>query len=494
MEVIFLLIAITLPLFLLFILKNYISSKSNQPIPGPRGLPLIGNMHQFDSENTHIYLHHLSKKYGPLTSLQLGSAQILVISSAGVAKEVFKYHDLCFSSRPSRVAIQKLSYNNLGLIFAPYNEYWRNMRKFATLHLLSTKSLRSFQPIREEEIARMIKTIHDGAAADSSIENLSKTLMTLTGTIIYRITFGAENDDDISSKFHWLLSESQAHTLSFFFQDYFPLIGRFVDRLTGAWARLEKGCNELDAFYQKLIDEHLASSDSSTKDSSILGMLLEMKRDSSDFTLDHVKANIMNVIVAAADTSAASVVWAMTLLIQNPESMKKVQREVRDIVQKKGFVNDDDVQKLVYLKAVVKETMRLYPPAPILLRETTEKCVISGYEIEAKTCVFVNSYAIGRDPECWENPDKFLPERFVNSSIDFKGHDFELIPFGAGRRMCPGLSVGAATAEQMLANLLYSFNWELPPGKSSKDLDMDTLPGITVHKKNHLCLVPKNVD
>ena len=201
---------------------------------------------------------------------------------------------------------------------------------------------------------------------------------------------------------------------------------------------------------------------------------------------------MQNVIVAASDTSAAAVVWAMTLLIKNPEKMKKVQQEVREVTGKKEFLDENDVQKLVYLKAVVKEAMRLNPPVPLLVpRETIEKCVINGYDIEAKTLVYVNTYAIGKDPESWENPNEFLPERFMTSSIDFKGQDFELIPFGVGRRICPGIAMGVATTELALANLLYSFNWESPPGKKIEDIDMAALPGITMHKKNHLCLVPE---
>ncbi|KAL8149913.1 hypothetical protein AgCh_006789 [Apium graveolens] len=220
-----------------------------------------------------------------------------------------------------------------------------------------------------------------------------------------------------------------------------------------------------------------------------------MKKDSSDYTFDHIKAILMNVLVAGSDTSAAAVVWAMTLLIKNPSKMKKVQQEVRDITGNKGFVDENDVQKLVYLKAVVKEAMRWHPPLPLLLPyETIDKCVISGYQIEAKTRVYVNAYAIGRDPECYDNPDEFLPERFMNSNIDFKGQHFELIPFGAGRRMCPGLSIGVATTELALANLLYSFNWKLPPGKIKEDIDMATATGLTVHKKNHLCLVPEMIN
>ncbi|KAL9431604.1 hypothetical protein AB3S75_026739 [Citrus x aurantiifolia] len=136
--------------------------------------------------------------------------------------------------------------------------------------------------------------------------------------------------------------------------------------------------------------------------------------------------------------------------------------------------------------------MRLQPPAPLLVpRETTEKCIIDGYEIPAKTLVYVNAWAIGRDPEAWENPEEFNPERFIDRSVDFIGQNFEFIPFGAGRRICPGMHLGIASVDLALANLLYKFDWEMPPGMKKQDLDFDSLSGITVHKKNFLVLLAK---
>ena len=201
-----------------------------------------------------------------------------------------------------------------------------------------------------------------------------------------------------------------------------------------------------------------------------------------------------NIFVAGTDTGAATIVWAMTALMKNPSKLKRLQVEIRDFAGKNGIgtIGEDDVEELHYLKAVIKEAMRLYPPVPLLVpRETIERCNIEGYEIQPKTLVHVNAWAIARDPECWENPDEFLPERFLDSDIDVKGKDFELIPFGAGRRGCPGISLGLATVELALANLLYSFDWELPSGMKIQDIDTDVSPGITMHKKHALCLVAK---
>ena len=201
---------------------------------------------------------------------------------------------------------------------------------------------------------------------------------------------------------------------------------------------------------------------------------------------------MQNIFLGGTDTGAATVTWAMTALMKNPRVMKKAQEEVRNTFGKKGFIGEDDVEKLPYLKAVVKETMRLLPAAPLLIpRETLQKCSIDGYEIPPKTLVFVNAWAIGRDPEAWENPEEFMPERFLGSSVDFRGQHYKLIPFGAGRRVCPGIHIGAVTVELTLANLLYSFNWEMPAGMNKEDIDFDVIPGLTMHKKNALCLMAK---
>ena len=161
-------------------------------------------------------------------------------------------------------------------------------------------------------------------------------------------------------------------------------------------------------------------------------------------------------------------------------------------MEKKDFINEDDVQNLPYLKAVIKETLRLFPPSPLLLpRETMESCKIDGYEIQPKTLVFVNAWAIGRDPETWKEPEEFHPERFIGNLIDFKGQDFEFMPFGAGRRICPAMQLAVNTVELSLANLVSAFDWELPTGVYNEDMDTEVIPGITMHKKNALCLVAK---
>ncbi|OAY50485.1 cytochrome P450 83B1-like [Manihot esculenta] len=493
--VLLVLLLLALPFLLSFLLRKLKTKRNLHLPPGPKGLPFIGNLHQFDSLNPHSYLWQLSQKHGPLMSLRLGFVPILVVSSAKMAKEVMKTHDLKFCSRPALVGNQKFSYNGLDVAFSSYNAYWREIRKICVVYLFNSNRVQSFRPIREFEISHMLEKISKSAVALKPV-NLSEAMMSVTSTIICRTAFGKRYEEDgvESSRFQELLKELQALFTCFFVSDYFPFLG-FIDKFTGFFHRLEKNFKEFDIFYEQIIKEHLDPSRSKPAEEDFLDILLQLWKSRSfkvDLTFDHIKAVLMNVFVAGTDTSAATVVWAMTLLMKNPMAMKKAQEEVRKLVGKKGFVEEADCQQLPYLQAVIKETMRLQPTAPLLLpRESMENCVLDGYDIPAKTIVYVNTWAIGRDPEIWENPEEFNPERFINSSIDLKGQDFELTPFGAGRRICPGMFMGLANVEVSLANLLYKFHWEMPVGMKKEDLDMDVQPGIAMHKKNALCLMAR---
>ncbi|GFP83115.1 cytochrome p450 83b1 [Phtheirospermum japonicum] len=445
-----LLISLPIIIFLYFLHKNRNPIKTLVP-PGPPGLPLIGNIHQLASVKTpHVYLWQLSKKYGPLIHMTLGSKQVFVISSAKLAKQVFKTQDTAFSSRPKHLGQQTLSYNRFDITFSPYNNYWREVRKIAVINLFSLKKLQSFRPIREDEMSRLMAKISGFASSNQAVD-LSETTIALGSTLISRIAFGKRYDEHGSE------------------------MQRF---------------DELE-----LIDEHLSRNKKVDEEEDILDILIQLKEQkdcSVDLTWDNIKALLLNIFVAAADTSAVSIVWTMTALIKAPHVMKKAQAEIRNSIGKKGTVDEDDLPSLSYLKALIKESFRMYPPAPLLIRETIEKCTLDSYEVQPKTTVFINSWAIARDPEYWgDRPHEFLPERFLNSDIDIKGQDFGVVPFGSGRRVCPGMLMGLANVELTVANLLYAFDWELPQGVQAEDVDTEALPGLAVHKKNPLLLVPK---
>ncbi|KAL4386236.1 hypothetical protein GQ457_09G027210 [Hibiscus cannabinus] len=491
------------PFLLFFLLKHKISNNGrycNLPLlpPGPPPLPFIGHLHMpmLDNSDTHVFLSRLSQKYGSLMSLRFGSKPTLVVSSAKMAEEVMKTHDLDFCSRPNLRGPRRLSYDALDLAFSPYTNYWKEMRKICVVHLFSR--VHKYRSVREDEVGRLVDKICRLSVCSEPV-NLSEAIMCLSSSIICRVGFGKRYDDDEEeerSRFHGMLKESEAMFTSFSFADYFPFMG-WADRFTGFLTRLEKTFEKHDTFYQQLVDEHLDPTRPKPEQEDIVDVLLRKRTDPDfpfDLTIDHIKAILMNVFIAGTDTVAVTVIWVMSFLMKNPNCLKKTQAEVRDLVGEKGFVNEDGLRGLTYLKAVIKETFRLQPTEPLLLpRETLRNCSIGGYQVPAETLVYVNVWAIGRDPETWENPEQFCPERFIGNSIDYKGQNFELIPFGAGRRVCPGMLMGVAEMELALANLLYKFDWEMPTGMNREDIDFATVPGLAVHKKNDLVLVATKI-
>ncbi|GER29015.1 cytochrome P450 [Striga asiatica] len=472
------------PLLLLYLLHANRGPTTKLVPPGPPGLPLIGNMHQLAAaKNPHVYLWRLSKKYGPIMRLNVGPKPLIVISSAKLAEQVMKTQDQAFCGRPNSLGWQRLSYNCSDIAFSSYNNYWREVRKITTVHLFSSKKTQSFRHVREDEISRLISEI-SGFAANNRVLNMSETAVAVGTTLTCRIAFGKwySGLGPEMRRFDGLLKRAQALMAGFFVSDYYPRFG-WVDRLCGSIGRLERTFEDLDSFYQELIDEHLDPNKPDTMAGDILDTLIQLKQNGStsvDLSWDNIKALLMNIFIAATDTSSASIIWTMTALMKAPQVMRRVQTEIRNSIEKKDIVDEDDLPKLSYLKAVINEAFRLYPPVPLLVpRETLEKCTLEGYEIQPKSIVYVNAWAVARDPECWENPNEFLPERFLNSNIDIKGQDFGVVPFGSGRRSCPAIFMGLANVELTLANMLHSFDWELPQGIQAKDIDTDSLPGLT---------------
>ncbi|XP_051113979.1 cytochrome P450 83B1-like [Andrographis paniculata] len=463
--------------------------------PGPKGFPIIGNLFQHSTEAPHIHLWQLAKKHGPVMSLKLGSIPVVIVSSPKAVEEALKKNDLIFSNRPKLVGQYKLFYDGLDVAFSRYGELWRELRKLCIVHLLSNRRVQSFRNVREEQVFKMMEKLSLSADSGKTV-NLNEVMVSLTSALICRIAFGKIGVDGGSEfkRFDKLMVESQAMQAGFFFADYLPWLG-WVDRVTGKIRRLNKIFKDFDEFLDELIEDHLNPDRIRSSNPNILEILIELKHEKSspiELTWNHIKGILMDIFVAGTDTAAVTVVWAMTALMKTPEVMKKLQKDVRDIAGEKGYVNEDDIPKLLYLKVVIKETLRLYPPTPLLLpRETLDECTIQGYAIRPKTMVHINAWSVARDPEYWDRPDEFIPERFFDTSVDVMGQDYQVLPFGSGRRGCPGIVMGLANVEIVLANLVCSFDWELPVGVSKEDIDTDVAPGLTMHKKNPLRLVPK---
>ncbi|MFS7910907.1 putative cytochrome P450 [Helianthus anomalus] len=465
----------TITFILLLITFIWFSSTLN-PIknrpPSPRKLPIIGNLHQLGS-NPHRALQTITNKHGPLVLIHLGSVPVLVASSAETACEILKTHDLIFASRPKLSIPDTLTYGSKNIAFAPYGEHWRRVRSIAVLQLLNNKRVQSFRQVREQETQVIIDEI---GKSRGSVIDLGELLNLLTNNVICRVALGRTYE--IGNYIPWL---------------------SWVDRVSGLEARTKKVAKEFDEFLEGVLEEHVynktmmdGEGNRNDKGQDLLDILLDLQIESNTSFMhrDVIKAGIMDIFAAGTDVTSTSMEWSISELIRHPRVMKKLQKEVTEIAHGKPMITEDDLEKMTYLHAVLKEALRLHTPAPLLIsRESTQDVKLMGYDISAGTQVIINAWAIGRDPSQWEEPETFCPERFLNNSIDYRGHSFEYIPFGAGRRGCPGIHFAIVVNQLALANLVYKYDFALPEEVKGEELDMTEITGLVLRRKSPLLVV-----
>ncbi|XP_027151406.1 cytochrome P450 71A3-like [Coffea eugenioides] len=496
------LLPVALLLLTLFI-WFYASSKPQQRLPpSPSKFPVVGNLFQLGLY-PHRKLQSLSRKYGSLMLVHFGSKPVVVASSADAACEIMRTHDLVFANRPKTSMNDRLLYGSKDIAFSPYGEYWRQVRSICVLQLLSHKRVQSFRNVREEETSLMVEKIRNFSASSPPLSaiNLSDLLMTLTNDVICRVALGRKySDREDGSKSMQIMKEFIELLGTIDIGDFVPWLG-WLRHLNDLDDKVDKVVKQLDEFLEGVIKEHKdmkngkANTDDSIegKGSDLVDILLEIQGEKSTgfiLELDSLKAIILDMFAAGTDTTHTVMEWAMTELLRHPKILEKLQTEVRQVAQGKPEITEDDLDKMDYLKAVIKETLRLHTPIPLLVpRESTQHVKLMGYDIPAGTRVMVNAWAIARDPSLWNQPEEFQPERFLNSTIDFRGFNFELIPFGAGRRGCPGTTFAVAVNELALAKLVHKFDFALPDGVEPKDLDMSESTGLTIHRKNPLFAV-----
>ncbi|XP_052197945.1 cytochrome P450 84A1 [Diospyros lotus] len=491
------LLLVAVPLFFLFFLSRF---RRKLPFPpGPTGLPLIGNMMMMD-KLTHRGLATLAKKHGGLFHLKMGFLHMVAVSSPDVARQVLQVQDNIFSNRPATIAISYLTYDRADMAFAHYGPFWRQMRKLCVMKLFSRKRAESWESVRDE-VDFMVRAV---VASAGSAVNLGELVFALTRNITYRAAFGSISRDG-QDDFIKILQEFSKLFGAFNIADFIPWLG-WVDP-QGLNDRLVKARASLDGFIDKIIDDHMAKhknsdgSDNATADmvDDLLAFYSEEAKvtESEDLqnaiklTRDNIKAIIMDVMFGGTETVASAIEWAMAELMRSPEDLKRVQQELRDIVGLNRRVEESDFEKLTYLKCALKETLRLHPPIPLLLHETAEESEIAGYYVPARCRVMINAWAIGRDPNSWDDPETFRPSRFLKDSVpDYKGSNFEFIPFGSGRRSCPGMQLGLYALEMAVAHLLHCFTWELPDGMKPSEMNMDDVFGLTAPRSTRLVAVP----
>ncbi|GLJ34168.1 hypothetical protein SUGI_0686860 [Cryptomeria japonica] len=487
--------------FVVLVWVLYCFKKNSKLPPGPTPWPIIGNLHQL-GRLPHRNLYELSKKYGPVMLLRFGPKPCVVVSSSAMAKEFLKTHDLVFANRPRSAAGEHIAYNYKNLGMCSYGVYWRHMRKICVIELLSAKRIESFRFTREEEISLAVKSVWERSKQGTVTVNVSKTLLEITSAIIWRMLTGTRfADDDVSGSggdLRDMVREITSTMADVNIGDLFPYID-WMD-LQGIKKRMKKAHNFFDGIAERIIDEHvkqrrraLDENREWTKD--IIDVLLDVAESQTleiEITRENIKAILSDLFIGGMETTTTTLEWAMTTLIRHPLVAVKLQEEIDSVVEKDRMVTESDLPNMDYLQCVLKESLRLYLPGPLLLpHESSQACTVGpqGYVIPAKTKLIINAWAIARDPTVWEDAEEFKPERFMGSkTFDYQGQEFDMLPFGAGRRRCPGGHMAMGQMSLIIAQLWHCFDWRVEG--NAADLDMTEEFGATVPRKFNLFAFP----
>ncbi|KAG4205902.1 hypothetical protein ERO13_A04G129706v2 [Gossypium hirsutum] len=455
--------------------------------PEPDGaLPFIGHLHLFGKNQLlHRIFADMADKHGPAFLIRLGVHRALVVNNWEVAKECFTTNDKVFSTRPKSIAVKYMGYDYKMLGFAPYGPYWRNMRKLAIVELLSSRRLELLKHVRDiNEIGSFIKELYEQSVKNGGVAllEMKERIGDLATNIIVRMFAGKiyHGTSEESRRFQKALSDFFYLAGLFLVSDTIPSLG-WLDIVMGNIGKIKRTAKELDFAIESWVNEHrerrLDRGIEGNQD--FIDVMLSIMDENNVPTQEAdvtIKANCLTLALGGIDTNVATLSWAISLLLNNRHVLKRAQEELDIHVGKQRQVEESDIANLVYLQAIIKETMRLYPATPVsVAREATDDCTVAGFHIPAGTQLLLDLWKLHRDPGIWHKPLDFLPERFLSdhANIDVRGQDFELIPFGAA-----------------LARLLHGFEWG---AVSDKGVDMSERPGIIVPKATPLkvTLTPK---
>ncbi|KAB2070898.1 hypothetical protein ES319_A08G186800v1 [Gossypium barbadense] len=437
--------------------------------PGPPTIPIFGNL------------------------FQLGDNPLF--SSATMAKEILQKHDAVSCNRTVPDAIRALRHHEVGLPWMPASTTWRNHRKICNLHIFASHRLDANQYLRRTKVEQLLADVRHSSRIGEAVEIRQaafKTTLSFMSNTIFSIDLSdsSQTSEEFREIVQGILEELRKPN----FGDYFPIAN--LD-LQGNRRRMTIHLRKIMDLFDNLIDERVElrrmSDYVSTNDLS--DTLLQLSQENNqELDKNQIKHLILVLFIAANETTTSTIEWAMAELLHNPQALLEARRELKQIIGKGNLVEESNVTCLPYLQAIVKETLRLHPPAPFLIPRKAEADIeVHNFVVPKGAQVFINAWVIGRDPNFWEEPDLFRPERFIRSETDVKGNDFGLIPFGGGRRICPGLPLAMRMLHSMLGTLIHSFDWELEDGVAPENLNMDEKFHFVLQKAQPLRSIPHSI-
>lgn len=446
--------------------------------------------------------------------LGLGQIPCLVVSSVAVVESMFKSHDATFSDRP-QTYFRKVQYGDSAmrsLSSAGYGSYWRQVRRMCNTELFSPGTHASQEGVRREEIQNMLDVLVHECKRRKPIDLgdwlFGVSTNNMTRMLINKRYYGTGAEiPEKKEEFQGMVKSRTRAAGTFVISDFIPSL-TFIAKLQGLPKRFRESHESAKAQMESVLDveEHRknaiarASVDIKSEYSpDFVDVLLKAPLDDGQPLADSdIKFLLTDLMIAGTETTGITVEWAMVELMLRPELRKQAQEEIDAVVgaDPERFVQESDIQKLPFLVAILKETFRVHPVAPLnVMRSSYEPCEFAGYYLPAQTRLIVNQYAIHRDPSVYENPDKFEPRRFMeNPEVNpLSGRDsYQLIPFGVGRRMCPASNLAFTMALLMLANLLHTFDWSFPDGVTADNFDVsEEFLGTVLRKKTPTILMAK---
>ncbi|KAL0382334.1 UNVERIFIED_CONTAM: putative (S)-N-methylcoclaurine 3'-hydroxylase isozyme 2 [Sesamum calycinum] len=441
---------LSLMFVLLFMIMRCIARGASPAIPpGPFPWPVIGNFLQV-RENPHIKLSRMARNYGPIMSLRVGARLVVVGSSVKAAVEILKTHDRVLSGRhlsyTQPASCPKINHYWIGFA-RECNDQWKHLRSICRAGLFSVKAIERQVEIREKNVVNMVKFLNE---REGQLVNMSEVIYNLVFNTMYNI----------------LLSR---------------------DVIWGMQKKVRKITEKMFVMWQDIVRERRDQRSKGVRaQEDFLDSLLEI-----GLSDNHINYLLLELLLAGTDTTTLTIIWALADLIKNKNALSKLRDELTRRIGDKT-IQESELMDLPYLQACIKESIRLHPPVPFLLpRRATQSSKVMDYIVPKGSRVIINTWAMARDPSIWDAPSSFIPERFLDSSMDFRGNDFEYVPFGSGRRMCPGWPMAARNVPYVVASLIHSFNWFLPGYNDPSELNMDEIYLLALRKKQSLQLIPR---
>ncbi|KAL9231064.1 hypothetical protein vseg_006332 [Gypsophila vaccaria] len=475
-------------------LLKFTTKKPGKLPPGPAGLPVFGSLFSL-GDKPHITFAKLARIYGSVMMLRLGQVQTVVISSAEMAKEVQKKNDISFSNRYVTEAVRAGNHHQKSVVWLPASSKWRNLRKICSSHVFSTSRLNASQESRKNIVEDLLCSVEKSCADGTSVDigqAAFTTSLNMLSTTFFSLNLGDPNSD-FAGEFQKINKEMIDELGKPNFADYFPILRKMDPQGIRRRTTVRRG--KIFALFNTIVEQRLKNGKSlasSRQGADVVDSLLgDDKPKTEEIDKSEFSHLLLDLFGGGTDTTAITLEWAMTELLHRPEKLKKAKEELQQVIGKGNPVEEQDIARLPYLQAVVKETLRLHPAVPFLIpRKVDTDVTLFGFTVPKDARVLVNAWAIGRDPDTWQQPNQFEPERFMGSEIDVKGHDFELIPFGAGRRICPGLPLANRMLHLMVGSLLHGFDWKLEDRILPETMDMEDRFGITLEKAQRLRAIP----